>query len=220
MEENIRRKKESSLWEKLAPRYDRQVMRVYKNAYDLSIEKILSVVAGKDKVLEMGCGTGIISLGIAPYVQYVAGTDISPRMISVARAKAQELEFTNVDFQVGDSYSLSFADGSFDMVLLFNILHFLKEPQRVLAEAHRLLKPDGYLALATDCFSEPVPFSTRLKLIAQNLLKNLGVIPFMWNFNKEGLHGLLEENSFAIEDSAILHRVPVNYYILGRKTMA
>lgn len=218
MNESLRQEKESTLWEKLASRYDRQVMRIYRNAYDLSIEKVLAVVEGKDEVLEMSCGTGIISLGIAPHVQHVAGTDISPRMISVARTKAQELEVTNVDFQVCDSYSLPFEDSSFDMVLLFNTLHFLKEPQRVLQEAYRLLKPGGCFALATDCFAEPVPFQARLRLIAQNLLKTLGIIPFMWNYSKEDLHKLLEENSFVVEDVQVLHQLPVNYYLLGRKT--
>ncbi|HPI98646.1 MAG TPA: class I SAM-dependent methyltransferase, partial [Synergistales bacterium] len=142
----------------------------------------------------------------------------SAPMISVARAKAEELEVRKVDFQVGDSYSLPFEDGCFDIILFFNTLHFLKEPQRVLKEAYRLLKPDGSLALATDCFAEPVPFLTRIKLSAQNLLKTMGIIPFMWNYSKEDLHKLLEENSFVIEETQVLHQVPVNYYLLGRKT--
>jgi len=218
MKDTLRQKKERSIWEKMASRYDRQVMSIYGEAYGLSIERVLAVIDKKDAVLEMGCGTGIISLGIAPRVERVVGTDISPKMISLARAKAEQLALVNVDFQVGDSYSLPFEDGSFDTVLLFNTLHFLKEPNKVLQEAYRLLKTGGYFALATDCFAEPVPFLTRIRLSAQNLLKNLGIIPFMWNYRKEDLHKLLKDNSFVIEDSEVLHQVPVNYYLLGRKT--
>jgi ubiquinone/menaquinone biosynthesis C-methylase UbiE len=217
VEEATRQKKERVIWDKQASGYDNRVLKMYKNAYDLSIQKVRSVVSPDQQVLDIGCGTGIISLGIAPYVERVIATDISPQMISVAKSKAERSSVSNVDFRVCDGYAVPYDDESFDVVLLFNTLHVVKEPAALLHEAYRLLKPAGCLVSATDCYAEPVPFPVRLMLSAQKLLKLVGLIPFMWYYRKEDLHQLFEQSSFVIADSDVLHPAPVNYYLLASK---
>jgi len=217
MNSSARQKKESSIWNKLATGYDSRVLKIYKEAYDLSIHRTCSILSPDQQVLEIGCGTGIISLGIAPFVERVVATDISPKMISIAKGKADILAISNVDFRVCDGYSLPFDDQSFDVVLLFNTLHVVKEPTALLHEAHRLLKPSGYLVSATDCCAEPVPLLTRLMLGLQRLLNLLGIIPFAWYYKKEDFHQVFEQCSFAIVETDVLHPVPVNYYLLARK---
>jgi SAM-dependent methyltransferase len=199
VEGTTRGKKERVIWDKQASGYDNRVLKVYKNAYDLSIQKIRSVLSPDQQVLEIGCGTGIISLGIAPYVEKVIATDISPQMISVAKSKGESSSVSNVDFRVCDGYSVPYDDESFDVVLLFNTLHVVKEP--------------------TDCYAEPVPFPVKLMLSAQKLLKLVGIIPFMWYYEKEDLHHLFEQCSFAVVDADVLHPAPVNYYLLASKAV-
>lgn len=217
MEEINRQKKERAIWDKQASGYDNRVLKIYKDTYGLSIQKVRSILSPDHQVLDIGCGTGIISLGIAPYVDKVVATDISPQMVSVAKNKAESSSITNVDFQVYDGYAVPYDDESFDVVLLFNTLHVVKEPDALLREAHRLLKPGGYLLTATDCYAEPAPFLVRLGLSVQKLLKLLGVISFMWYYRKEDLHQLFERTSFLIADSDVLHPAPVNYYLLASK---
>lgn len=217
VEEATRQKKERAIWDNQASAYDNRVLKMYKNAYDLSIQKVLSVLSPDQQVLEIGCGTGIISLGIAPYVERVIATDISPQMISVARSKAESSSVSNVDFRVCDGYAVPYDDESFDVVLLFNTLHVVKDPAALLHEAYRLLTPAGHLVSATDCYAEPVPFPVRLMLSAQKLLKLVGVTPFMWYCRKEELHQLFEQSAFVIVDSDVLHPAPVNYYLLASK---
>ena len=217
MDETTRQKKERIIWDKQASGYDTKVLKIYEQAYDLSIQKVRSILSPDQRVLEIGCGTGIISLGIAPYVERVVATDISPQMISVARSKGERLSVSNVDFRVCDGYSLPYDDGAFDVVLLFNTLHVVKEPATLLREAHRLLKPAGWLASATDCYAEPVPFPVRLMLGVQKLLHRVGIISFMWYYEKADIHRLLERCSFAIVDTGVLHPAPVNYYVLACK---
>jgi ubiquinone/menaquinone biosynthesis C-methylase UbiE len=217
VEQANRQKKERAIWDKQAPGYDNRVLKMYKHAYDLSIQKVRSVLSPDQRVLEIGCGTGIISLGIAPYVEAVVATDISPQMISVAKSKAESSSVSNIEFRVCDGYAVPYDDESFDVVLLFNTLHVVKEPAALLHEAHRLLKPAGRLVSATDCYAEPVPFLVRLMLSAQKLLKLLGVISFMWYYKKEDLHQLFEQSSLVIVESDVLHPAPVNYYLLASK---
>jgi ubiquinone/menaquinone biosynthesis C-methylase UbiE len=217
VEQATRQKKERTFWDKQASGYDNRILKIYKNAYDLSIQKIRSVLSPDQHVLEIGCGTGIVSLGVAPYVESLVATDISSQMIAVAKSKAESSSVSNVDFRVCDGYSLPYDNESFDVVLLFNTLHVVKEPAALLHEAYRLLKPAGHLVSATDCYAEPVPFPVRLMLSAQKLLKVVGIISFMWYYRKEDVHQLFEQSSFVIVDSDVLHPAPVNYYLLASK---
>lgn len=217
MNDVTRQEEERSLWNKQAHSYDKRNLKVYKSAYELSIQKTRAVLSPDHKVLEIGCGTAIISLGIAPLVKSVVATDISPQMIAVAKSKAESASITNVEFRVCDGYVLPYDDQAFDAALLFNVLHFVKEPTALLREAHRLLKPSGYLVSATDCYAEPVPLPFRIGLGIQRLLDLIGVIPFMGYYKKEDLHQLLEQCAFTSLETDVLHPAPVNYYILARK---
>jgi ubiquinone/menaquinone biosynthesis C-methylase UbiE len=217
MEEHLRQEKEKSVWEGQAAGYDGRVMKTYRNAYDLSIRKVRSILTPEKTVLEIGCGTGIIALGISPDAKHISAVDISPRMIAEAMRKAAEASLDNVEFRVCDGYATPFEDGSFDVVLLFNTLHVVKEPSGLLREARRLLKPSGLLAAAVDCYAEPVPFPVRLMLALQKILKRAGVIPFLWDYRKGDADRLLEENGFAVIETDILHPAPVNYYLLAEK---
>ncbi len=103
------------------------------------------------KVLEVGCGTGAICRVIAEIdaVGTVVGVDPSPILI----AKASELCGDKVELEEGDGRSLRFADASFDVVILHTILTHVPEPERILAEAYRVLKPAGQLGVCDGDFA-------------------------------------------------------------------
>jgi ubiquinone/menaquinone biosynthesis C-methylase UbiE len=217
MSDVARQEKARSLWDRQAPSYDKRNLKIYKSAYELSIQKTRTVLLPDQKVLEIGCGTGIIALGIAPLVKSVVATDISPQMMYVAKSKAESLSITNVEFRVCDGYALPYDDQAFDAILLFNVLHFVKEPTTLLHEAHRLLKPSGHLVSATDCYAEPVPLPFRIGLGVQRLLNRMGIIPFIGYYKKKDLHQLFEQYAFAVVGTDVLHPAPVNYYVLARR---
>jgi ubiquinone/menaquinone biosynthesis C-methylase UbiE len=220
MNETTRQRKERALWDKMAAGYDGRTLDRFEDAYDQSIQRTIAALEPSDRVLEIGCGTGIITLGIAPHVAGVTGTDISPEMIAVARKKAQSRDVDNVSFRVADGYDLPFDTESFDAVLVFNTLHVVKEPETLLKEARRLLRPGRPLITATDCYAEPVPLRIRLMLAAQTLLNWLGVIAFMRNYTRSELRQLMMRNGFTVEEMAVLHPAPVNAFILARKRIA
>jgi ubiquinone/menaquinone biosynthesis C-methylase UbiE len=217
MKLSTRQRKERALWDKQASGYDSRTLTMFEDAYAQSIKRTRAALAPGDRVLEIGCGTGILTLGIASEVESVIGTDISPEMIAVARRKAEAQDVDNVTFRVADGYELPFEAASFDAVLIFNTLHVVKEPETLLGEARRLLKPGGPLITATDCYAEPVPLRIKLMLVAQTLLKWVGVIAFMRNYRRSELRRLIERQGFTIEEMAVLHPAPVNLFILARK---
>jgi ubiquinone/menaquinone biosynthesis C-methylase UbiE len=217
MNDTTRQEKERALWDKQASGYDKRNLKVYKDTYDRSIQKVRAVLSPDHVVLDIGCGTGIISLGIAPFAASVVATDISPQMIAVAQSKAENQAISNVEFRACDGYALPYEDQAFDVILLFNVLHLVKEPPALLHEAHRLLKPSGHLVSATDCYAESLPLPHRIGLGIQRLLNLIGVIPFMWDYRKKDLHQLLERCSFSSVETDVLHPTPVNYYVLARK---
>ena len=214
-QENERIIRERVLWEKIAANYDKSSK--FEEAYKLSIEKSKKVLESDYRVLEIACGTGIISLGIADKVNSVVGVDISPKMISIAKEKAIRLSVNNADFQIADGYYLQYKDNTFDAILLFNVVHIVKEPDTILTEAYRLLKPNGYLITATDCYSEPVSFLKNINVLVPKIMKQLGIINYLSYFSKKDIISLLKQNKFSIVEDDILHDAPVNYYVLAQK---
>lgn len=107
-------------------------------------------VGADQAVLEIGPGNGafVPELLAAPGSRY-AGVDWSPEMVAAAnRRNATAVAAGRAEFVEGDAAALPFPDASFDRVLSVNTLYFWAEPQRVLAEIARVLRPGGGLCLA------------------------------------------------------------------------
>jgi len=104
-----------------------------------------------DSVLDVGCGTGEVSLLAKTRAKdgKVYGIDPAPEMIDVARKKAARKKL-DVDFRVGVIESLPFPDSSLDVVTSSLMMHHLPEDLKVrgLAETYRVLKPGGRLLIA------------------------------------------------------------------------
>ena len=105
-----------------------------------------------ESVLDVGCGTGTLSLMIANKMdgrRSVSGIDLSPRMIEVAKRKASR-NGRSVEYRVASSSALPFDNDTFDVVvtsLVYHQLMSLPEKARTLSEIRRVLKPEGrYIA--------------------------------------------------------------------------
>ena len=98
-------------------------------------------------VLEVGCGTGVLTRVLAgwPNVKAVVGSDPAAPLIRKAQRLASNL--ANVTFQEADGRSLPFGDDAFDVVVFDSTLSHVPGPERALAEVHRVLRPGGSLAV-------------------------------------------------------------------------
>jgi ubiquinone/menaquinone biosynthesis C-methylase UbiE len=99
------------------------------------------------KVLEIGCGTGAVTRFVAdlPDVSQAVGVDPSPVFIDKAKELAGPVR--NLTFQEADGRALPCEDRSFDVVLFHTTLCHIPKPEGALAEALRVLRPGGWLAI-------------------------------------------------------------------------
>jgi len=98
-------------------------------------------------VLDAGSGDGAIAQLLAPRAKSVTCLDRSERVMAAARQRLGRER--NVRFTVGDLHELGFGEAEFDHVLLFNVLTYAHTPQKVIAEAARVLRPRGDLIVVT-----------------------------------------------------------------------
>jgi ubiquinone/menaquinone biosynthesis C-methylase UbiE len=105
-------------------------------------------VAAQGRVLDIACGPGIVTAELAGIARDVVALDLTPEMLLKARERCAKAGRTNVHFEEGTANALPFDDASFDAVVTRLSFHHFVEPQRVLTEMQRVLKPLGLLAVA------------------------------------------------------------------------
>ena len=98
-------------------------------------------------LLDIGTGTGRMAELFADRAERVVALDKNLEMLRVARAKLQHLPAARIELVQGDFADLPFADASFDTVLLHQVLHFAPDPAPALAEAARVLRSGGRIAI-------------------------------------------------------------------------
>ena len=108
------------------------------------------------RVLDVGCGTGVSTFQLMREVQgrgMFYGLDISQKMLDLARRRAADLGYANVEFKKGDAEQLDFPESSFDLVISNQAFFFFSDKQKALNEMLRVLRPTGQVALLF--FAEP-----------------------------------------------------------------
>ncbi len=103
----------------------------------------------KDRLLDIGCGTGAAVRDAAPVVKRAAGVDLSPGMIARANELAEGLK--NVKFVEADSERLPFKDEKFTALLCTTSFHHYPDPRRAVSEMARVLKPGGRVVIGDAC---------------------------------------------------------------------
>jgi ubiquinone/menaquinone biosynthesis C-methylase UbiE len=104
---------------------------------DLEVELAAPWARGA-RLLEVGCGTGLILRRLGEYAAHAVGVDLSPGMLARARARG-------LDVREGSATALPFADASFDVAVSFKTLAHVPDLPRALAEMARVVRPGGVL---------------------------------------------------------------------------
>ena len=134
-------------WDRIAGIYD-----LFENVYNGKVFNETGKIVAKyvkkdDTVLECACGTGAISVCIAPECKKLISTDFSKKMLRQAEKKCSG--FCNVSFRRADMTALKCSDDRFDVVVAGNVLHLLDDPYKALDELERVCRDGGRLILPT-----------------------------------------------------------------------
>ena len=120
---------------------------------------ILGRLAPGERVLDLGCGAGTDTLVAAQMVGpdgHVTGIDMTPEMLSRARAASLEIGVANVEFVESEAERLPFPDGSFDVVISNGVIDLIPDKDAVFSELHRVLQPGGRIQIADVTIQNPV----------------------------------------------------------------
>lgn len=150
------------------------------------------------RVLDAGCGTGDFLRILAPMLHSgsAVGIDLSETMLSEARRRTDS-GFQNLSFRMANVQELPFESGSFDRVMATQLLLHVPDPQRSLAEMHRVLAPGGLIAVGEIDWGTLAVESTdrelgrRFTRLACDELRN-GLIAreLPWRLREGGFEGL------------------------------
>lgn len=126
-----------------AERFDRYAAEADANTRERFAAALGPAATGR--ILEVACGTGVVTAALAPGAAKIVGVDASPEMLARARARCAGLG--HVGFLTADAETLPFPDGAFDAVVTRLAVHHFAHPERALAGIARVLRPGGRVAI-------------------------------------------------------------------------
>jgi ubiquinone/menaquinone biosynthesis C-methylase UbiE len=152
---------EYAAWQRAAANYDRSFAGATRGFIPALLDA--ACVGGGTRALDVACGAGYAAAAAAARNAHAVGVDFSPAMMAIARA-----EYPNIDFVQADAEGLPFLDSSFAAVVSnFGVHH--TDSVAALRQAHRVLRPGGYVAFTTWAHpSENVAWQLVLEVISRH----------------------------------------------------
>jgi ubiquinone/menaquinone biosynthesis C-methylase UbiE len=145
-----------------------------------------------DRVLDVGCGNGAISLPILPRCRQLTLLDLSNKMLNLARQGVPPERVGDVDFVEGNFLEADLQPASFDLVLCIGVLAHVDSVQAAIAKVSQLVKPGGWVVLE---FTDSFHFWGLQVVIYQKLLKLLRPEPYALNrLRRRQVMGICREN--------------------------
>jgi len=180
------------LWDRMAPRYDRDMRRVEPLLVGRDARPSVCGQAGGD-VLEVAIGTGLNLPHYPPGIR-LTGVDLSPVMLAAAAKRAADLGLT-VELSEADAEHLPFPDASFDTVVCTLALCSVVDDRAAIAEMHRVLRPGGQLLLL-----DHVAATNRILLALQRLWEKV-TLRFAGDYQTRHPLPLVEQAGFIVQES-------------------
>ncbi len=204
--------KTRNFWDRSADSYEREVNR--DNPVEAALLELTRKYLGTDSmVLDLGCAAGGYAIEFAPQVKEFHGIDISEKMIEAARKNTADHNLTNTHFTQTDISDLQMAGNAFDIILAFNLLHLMKDPETMLPKVRDFLQPNGILLSITPCLGTGA--SLIKPLIKFGSL--IGLVPEVQSYKPNRVEKLISNAQFQLIESQIFtDKVPVIFIAAKR----
>lgn len=186
--------KTARFWDFIAKRYARQPI-ADEASYQKKLEVAQTYFRPDSEVLEFGCGTGSTAIVHAPKVKHIRATDVSSKMLKIARGKVETQGIENITFEQVTIEDLEAPDGSVDMVMAHSILHLLEDKEAAIAKAFKMLKPGGVFVTSTVCLGNSMKWFRFIAPVGHFL----GVLPLVNFFTAEELETAFTDAGFEID---------------------
>ena len=185
-------------WDRRAQKYDDEISQ-RDSLYRKTLQSTETLLNDQDVMLDLGCASGEISLGLAPLVTQVRGIDTSAGMIEMANLKMRTRDIRNIEFSHTDAFDKSLEPHSFSVITAFNVLHLVENLSGILDRLYCLLTPGGLLVSQTPCLRERSwIFRTLIRLAQKPRL-----CPPILNIAFDELTSLFIRSGFEILDSEL-----------------
>ncbi len=190
---------------------------IYWSRFAENFEELNSYVAGEESiqatrdalkscalsgsVLELGCGNGTYSKILAETAETVYATDYSDEMLAVSKKRLSA--YANIKLSKENCLELSYAAGSFDAVVIINLLHVIADPHKTLTESRRVLRPGGRVVVIS--FTRENSSEEELKKMIERYLSTYGNPPETGRIlTIDSTRSLLEESNLKVESISLI----------------
>ena len=136
-----------TFWDFCAPFYD-FAEGTNGRAYGEMLKTVNELVPNGSAVLEAAAGTGSISIAVSDKASQIICTDVSEKMLNVARRKITNRGIQNITVEPQSIYKIEKPDNSFDVVIAGQILHLIDEPEKAAMELKRISKQKVILPMS------------------------------------------------------------------------
>ena len=202
--------RDAAFWDRIAPKYAKDAISD-PAAYEVTLARMRARLAPGANVLELGCGTGSTALDLAGGVSTYLGTDISAGMIDIARAKLGPDAPDGLSFDVARADILP--DGPFDTIIALNLLHLVRDLDRLLAQVFDALPPGGLFISKTGLISDGAWF---LPLVIP-VMRAIGKAPYVHNLRQAELEAILKRAGFELTETLLQPDTAPRLFIVARK---
>ena len=209
--------KSEVFWNKASKNYDKTEER-FEYIHKKARENTKKYLKDSYIVMDYGCGTGTASCEFSSQVKEIQGIDISSEMIRMAKEKAVVSKIDNIHFEKADLFEDKFQNESFDVILAFNMLHTVPNPQNVVYRTNDLLKPDGIFISVTPCLGQKMSFLVNLQIQLVRILCKFGVIPIsIRRIKSSDIDILLAKGEFEVIESEEIFKGASSYFVAAKK---
>jgi ubiquinone/menaquinone biosynthesis C-methylase UbiE len=158
-----------------------------------SIAEALLLMLPPMVIADLGAGEGAFSLLLAQRAQQVIAVDNSDKMVELGSDLARKQGVPALEYRKGDLEAVPIADASVDLALFSQSLHHAQHPRRALAEAHRILKPGGRVAV--------------LELVKHHFEQARELYADLWlGFTEVEMRDFIRKAGFRHTETSIVHR--------------